>query len=68
MCSSKKKCNRKQYKLCVKEAGNGCGASTVVGGKIRRRTCYECGEKGHLASDYPKKQVADLDLIALEMH
>jgi hypothetical protein len=28
-------------------------------GKIRRRTCYECGEKGHLSSACPKKQNAD---------
>lgn len=30
-----------------------------VSGKIRRRTCYECGEKGHLSSACPKKQNAD---------
>ena len=34
------------------------GLSTVSG-KIRRRTCYECGEKGHLSSNCPTKQVAD---------
>ena len=28
-------------------------------GKIRRRTCYECGEKGHLSSACPNKQNAD---------
>ena len=33
--------------------------STVSSGKIRRRTCYECGEKGHLSSACPKKQNAD---------
>ncbi|KAG9160806.1 hypothetical protein Leryth_008645 [Lithospermum erythrorhizon] len=26
---------------------------------VRRRTCYECGEKGHLSSDCPKKQATD---------
>lgn len=30
-----------------------------VSGKIRRRTCYECGEKGHLSSSCPKKKAAD---------
>ncbi|CAK9176501.1 unnamed protein product [Ilex paraguariensis] len=34
--------------------------TSSVSGKIRRRTCYECGEKGHLASSCPKKQAADL--------
>lgn len=29
-----------------------------VSGKIRRRTCYECGEKGHLSSSCPKKKAA----------
>ncbi|KAL0449967.1 UNVERIFIED_CONTAM: RNA-binding protein 38 [Sesamum latifolium] len=32
---------------------------TAVSSKIRRRTCYECGEKGHLSSSCPKKQAAD---------
>ncbi|XP_015876941.3 phragmoplastin interacting protein 1 [Ziziphus jujuba] len=27
-----------------------------ISGKMRRRTCYECGEKGHISSDCPKKQ------------
>ncbi|MED6207854.1 hypothetical protein PIB30_039490 [Stylosanthes scabra] len=31
----------------------------AVSGKIKRRTCYECGEKGHLSSDCPKKQTID---------
>ncbi|KAL7582840.1 hypothetical protein Lser_V15G44282 [Lactuca serriola] len=31
----------------------------VVSGKIRRRTCYECGEKGHLSSLCPNKKEAD---------
>ncbi|XP_047329111.1 phragmoplastin interacting protein 1 [Impatiens glandulifera] len=30
--------------------------TAAVSGKIRRRTCYECGEKGHLSSACPKKQ------------
>lgn len=36
---------------------NGTDNSGVVtvSGKIRRRTCYECGEKGHLSSACPKK-------------
>ncbi|KAG2723681.1 hypothetical protein I3843_02G158900 [Carya illinoinensis] len=33
--------------------------SSATSGKIRRRTCYECGEKGHLSSACPKKQNAD---------
>ncbi|CAN6565641.1 unnamed protein product [Malus baccata var. baccata] len=32
---------------------NGLSASI---GKIKRRTCYECGEKGHISSACPKKQ------------
>ncbi|KAJ8765917.1 hypothetical protein K2173_020433 [Erythroxylum novogranatense] len=36
---------------------NGGGLSSVSG-KIRRRTCYECGEKGHISTDCPKKQTA----------
>ncbi|KAL2507150.1 RNA-binding protein CP33 [Forsythia ovata] len=32
--------------------------SAVVSSKIRRRTCYECGERGHLSSSCPKKQAA----------
>ncbi|KAL6131402.1 hypothetical protein ACLB2K_069778 [Fragaria x ananassa] len=27
-----------------------------MSGKIKRRTCYECGEKGHISSACPKKQ------------
>lgn len=27
-----------------------------ISGKMRRRTCYDCGEKGHISSDCPKKQ------------
>ncbi|KAF8101956.1 hypothetical protein N665_0201s0250 [Sinapis alba] len=30
-------------------------ASEVSTGKIKRRTCYECGEKGHLSTACPKK-------------
>ncbi|OWM70098.1 33 kDa ribonucleoprotein, chloroplastic [Punica granatum] len=34
---------------------NNSSASTVVGsGKMRRRTCYLCGEKGHISSACPK--------------
>lgn len=38
----------------MKEADSGLSS---VSGKIRRRTCYECGEKGHLSSNCPKKQL-----------
>ncbi|QCE08776.1 nucleolin [Vigna unguiculata] len=31
-------------------------SSTVKSGKMKRRTCYECGEKGHGFSECPKKQ------------
>ncbi|KAF5790253.1 putative transcription factor interactor and regulator CCHC(Zn) family [Helianthus annuus] len=34
--------------------------SSVSDGKLRRRTCYECGERGHLSSACPKKQAADV--------
>lgn len=30
-----------------------------VSSKIRRRTCYECGERGHLSSDCPNKPATD---------
>ncbi|XP_050385945.1 phragmoplastin interacting protein 1 [Argentina anserina] len=30
-----------------------------MSGKIKRRTCYECGEKGHISSACPKKQSVD---------
>ncbi|KAJ0246939.1 Uncharacterized protein HA466_0174030 [Hirschfeldia incana] len=30
-------------------------ASEVSTGKVKRRTCYECGEKGHLSTACPKK-------------
>lgn len=33
--------------------------AAAVSGKIRRRTCYECGERGHLSSSCPKKQAVD---------
>lgn len=33
--------------------------TNVSRSKIRRRTCYECGEKGHLSSACPKIQAAD---------
>ncbi|KAK3028825.1 hypothetical protein RJ639_038652 [Escallonia herrerae] len=42
-----------QSMLTNKEA-NGAELS-AVSGKIRRRTCYECGERGHLSSSCPKK-------------
>ncbi|XP_074286700.1 phragmoplastin interacting protein 1 [Silene latifolia] len=30
--------------------------SGVSSGKLKRRTCYDCGERGHISSDCPKKQ------------
>ncbi|XP_010427303.1 PREDICTED: RNA-binding protein 34-like isoform X2 [Camelina sativa] len=30
-------------------------ATTVSSGKVKRRVCYECGEKGHLSTACPKK-------------
>ncbi|OMO96952.1 hypothetical protein COLO4_14945 [Corchorus olitorius] len=42
----------------VDEADNG-GHSNVSSGKMRRRTCYECGQKGHLSSACPNKKTAD---------
>ncbi|KAG8384038.1 hypothetical protein BUALT_Bualt04G0076500 [Buddleja alternifolia] len=35
-------------------------AVNATSSKIRRRTCYECGEKGHVSSSCPKKQAADV--------
>uniref|UniRef100_A0A803M2R5 Uncharacterized protein n=1 Tax=Chenopodium quinoa TaxID=63459 RepID=A0A803M2R5_CHEQI len=31
----------------------------VSSGKLKRRTCYECGERGHISSACPKKQAAE---------
>ncbi|KZV19014.1 protein gar2-like [Dorcoceras hygrometricum] len=33
--------------------------ASAVSSKIRRRTCYECGERGHLSSSCPKKPATD---------
>lgn len=33
--------------------------TSALSSKIRRRTCYECGERGHLSSSCPKKLAAD---------
>uniref|UniRef100_A0A2P2P7W1 CCHC-type domain-containing protein n=1 Tax=Rhizophora mucronata TaxID=61149 RepID=A0A2P2P7W1_RHIMU len=38
--------------------GTDSGAVSSSSGKIKRRTCYECGEKGHISTDCPKKQAA----------
>ncbi|KAF5959460.1 hypothetical protein HYC85_000669 [Camellia sinensis] len=50
--------------LISKEADN--GDASAVSGKIRRRTCYECGEKGHLSSLCPNKQADDLKKVVTE--
>ncbi|KAH1045679.1 hypothetical protein J1N35_036463 [Gossypium stocksii] len=34
------------------------GGSSVIDGKLRRRTCYECGQKGHISSGCPKGSVS----------
>jgi len=34
-------------------------SSSIGSGKMKRRTCYECGEKGHISLACPKKQRAD---------
>ncbi|XVF75384.1 hypothetical protein PTKIN_Ptkin13bG0184000 [Pterospermum kingtungense] len=41
----------------VNEADN--GGSSVSSGKLRRRTCYECGQKGHISSACPNKKTAE---------
>ncbi|XP_039038843.1 uncharacterized protein LOC120176485 [Hibiscus syriacus] len=33
---------------------------SVSSGKLRRRTCYECGQKGHLSSTCPNKKSAEI--------
>ncbi|XP_073143221.1 phragmoplastin interacting protein 1 [Henckelia pumila] len=33
--------------------------ASAVSSKIRRRTCYECGERGHLSSSCPNKTATD---------
>ncbi|KAK5795330.1 hypothetical protein PVK06_036592 [Gossypium arboreum] len=40
----------------VNEVDDGC--SSVISGKLRRRTCYECGQKGHVSSACPKGSVS----------
>ncbi|KAF9674782.1 hypothetical protein SADUNF_Sadunf10G0162700 [Salix dunnii] len=35
------------------------GVPSTSSGKMKRRTCYECGEKGHISTACPKKQTAD---------
>ncbi|GKC23334.1 protein gar2, partial [Tanacetum coccineum] len=42
----------------LKESGDNVVCS-VSEGKLRRRTCYECGERGHLSSLCPKKQTTN---------
>ncbi|XP_028759151.1 protein gar2-like [Neltuma alba] len=34
-------------------------SSSSGSGKMKRRTCFECGEKGHISSACPKKQNVD---------
>ncbi|KAI9128030.1 hypothetical protein K1719_001023 [Acacia pycnantha] len=34
-------------------------SSSTGSGKMKRRACYECGEKGHISSACPKKQTTD---------
>ena len=45
-------------------SGNEKAVNDVVltsgSGKMKRRTCYECGDKGHISSACPKKQAPDL--------
>ncbi|KAI3783368.1 hypothetical protein L1987_42447 [Smallanthus sonchifolius] len=45
--------------VAVKEVSDNV-VSSISEGKLRRRTCYECGERGHLSSLCPKKQAADV--------
>ncbi|GMI87088.1 phragmoplastin interacting protein 1 [Hibiscus trionum] len=40
----------------VSEVDN--GGLSVSSGKLRRRTCYQCGQKGHISSDCPKGSVS----------
>lgn len=35
------------------------GVTTITTGKMKRRTCYDCGEKGHISSNCPKNQATD---------
>ncbi|GAB4854851.1 hypothetical protein Ancab_023436 [Ancistrocladus abbreviatus] len=35
------------------------GGNGMSSGKLKRRTCYECGERGHISSACPQKQAAD---------
>lgn len=42
--------------LAITEDANNAATVTTGSGKMRRRTCYECGEKGHISSDCPERQ------------
>ena len=52
--------NPNSVPAAIETADANAGLSSVSAGKLRRRTCYECGEKGHISSDCPKKQNAGL--------
>ncbi|CAA0831812.1 phragmoplastin interacting protein 1 [Striga hermonthica] len=42
----------------------GSEATNAVSSKIRRRTCYECGERGHISSLCPKRKDDDSKITA----
>ncbi|KAL8531938.1 hypothetical protein ACS0TY_008517 [Phlomoides rotata] len=50
----------------VKNQVTSSGTNDVCS-KIRRQTCYECGERGHLRSACPKKVAANLTIPAGQM-
>ncbi|KAK9283575.1 hypothetical protein L1049_011823 [Liquidambar formosana] len=45
--------------LPTSENADGAGMSSGSGKKKKRRTCYECGQPGHLSSACPRKQAVD---------
>ncbi|KAL8549731.1 hypothetical protein ACS0TY_008540 [Phlomoides rotata] len=50
--------DRSNVSVVVENQVSSSGAN-ALSSKIRRRTCYECGERGHLSSSCPKKLAAD---------
>ncbi|TKY50653.1 28 kDa ribonucleoprotein [Spatholobus suberectus] len=52
----KKKPGTHTSSVSTVNGADGEKSSSTGSGKMKRRTCYECGEKGHILSACPKKQ------------
>lgn len=47
----------------INESKTDNSEASAVSSKIRRRTCYECGERGHLSSSCPKKAATETTIL-----